>query len=299
MCAAIEETAFASKILLNEFRRGGLVPAVRRIPVTVIPNETIVIQERDFDGSSREYDGVTPAAHKPGRHNMAKAVLDPGEVTTWAGFHVDVCISAVWENAILKNTAFQTLPIQSFVFSGYDIYNPLRFISPTRPVRARSFVHRLTLTAAAFSSLSGVLFSPISTNTQSLREEREELSLPVDERVPEDYRAQPIRYRGFLIRPVLTLSSEYDTNVYAEERAETGGVIVKAQPGVSVLKHFNAHTVLAAQARQHDPYLLFRAELTAGLPLDVPDNPVRLVLVPSGIPAALFLSHLRLLRRLR
>ncbi len=79
---------------------------------------------------------------------------------------------------------------------------------------------------------------------QALREERELLQLPVDERAPEDFRKPPITYKGFFIRPEIELETRYDSNIFAASEDKRDDIVAAVRPGISALKLFNAHSFL-------------------------------------------------------
>lgn len=114
--------------------------------------------------------------------------------------------------------------------------------------RATVFSACLLMTAAALASVE-------TAHAQGqLREERQTLELPVNERLPEELQPHGITYKGLVIRPTLETETRHDTNIFAEANDETSDTILSVRPGISLLKLFNAHRFLAGASAEIDRF---------------------------------------------
>ena len=78
----------------------------------------------------------------------------------------------------------------------------------------------------------------------ALRDERRQLELPVDERLPEELQAPGMVYRGFAYAPRLTLQGKYDNNIYATPTDEKSDYSLSIQPELTVKKEFSSHKMV-------------------------------------------------------
>jgi hypothetical protein len=61
------------------------------------------------------------------------------------------------------------------------------------------------------------------------------------QRTPEEYQPPPVHYRGFVIKPVLNVTSEYTDNVFLSGGNEQSDFTVETAPHVSITKHYRDH----------------------------------------------------------
>ncbi len=97
---------------------------------------------------------------------------------------------------------------------------------------------------AILSAVICVAALPAYGQTQ-LRQDRQLLQLPIDERIPEELTAPGVQYKGMIIKPILETDLIYDSNIYAEDKSENTDFILSLKPEISFLKRVEAHRFLA------------------------------------------------------